>query len=173
MKSLFFKYITVFSLITLIMFYRKNLSANNPGSTLVNGIGLSAEYCYSDDKKSDAAAYLSYRYGFIWIMSGFLTADAGCRFDKETMNFKAGISGMILFWGLEAGVAGVRNKSISGSSTAKDGESGFAPGVYMGFNFVVPMEEYPVFLSAGKSFYVKNHEHEYYAMLTCLVNFSY
>jgi len=173
MKRLFYKYIPVLSLMTMLLFPVKNLSANNPGSTLVHGIGLSADYSYSDDDSMDGAAYLSYRYGFIYLVSGFFTADAGYRFDKESLNFKTGISGMILFGGLEAGVTGVYNRENSESgNTGEDDERGFAPGVYAGINGVIPFDEFPVFLSAGKSFYLKNHENEYYAMVTCIFNFA-
>ncbi len=173
MKNLFFKYTVCLSLIIMLLLYGVNLSANNPGSTLVHGIGLSADYSYSDDDSMDGAAYLSYRYGFIYLVSAFFTADAGYRFDKESLNFKTGISGMILFGGLEAGVTGVYNRENSESgNTGKDAESGFAPGMYIGLNGVIPFDEFPVFLSAGKSFYLKNHENEYYAMVTCIFNFG-
>ncbi len=173
MKRLFFKYIPVLSFITMLALPVKNLSANNPGSTLVNGIGISADYSYSADDRKDGAAYLSYRYGFIWIFSGFLTADAGYRFDKESINFKTGASGMILFGGFEAGVTGVYNRKNSESgNTGENKDRGFAPGMYLGLNGVIPVKEFPVFLSAGRSFYVKNHENEYYVMLTCIVNFE-
>ncbi len=43
----------------------------------VTGLGLSAEYAYNEEHEHDGALYLSGRYGFIWMVSGFLTADAG------------------------------------------------------------------------------------------------
>jgi hypothetical protein len=139
----------------------------------INALGLSVDYMRTRDR-NDAGLNASYRYGSMWLLSLFFSADAGYRFIDRSVNVRAGGQAMFLFIGLEAGLLcsyrtvrecteWYEHKKIPGPC---------APGAYVGLAGVIPVKPMAIFLSAGGNFYFINHDHEFYIKAACLVNFS-
>jgi len=145
-----------------------------PGkSDQVNALGVSINYMRTKEK-NDAGLNASYRYGMMWLISLFFCADAGYRFIDRSAAARIGGQAMFLFVGLEAGLLcsyrTVRENRHWYDQASLPGPC--APGAYVGIAGIIPAKPTVVFLSAGGNFYFINHEHEFYAMASCLVNFA-
>lgn len=84
---------------------------------------------------------------------------------------------MFLVFGLEAGLL-CSYRTVKGEADHSDWfkrtrpPGPCAPGAYVGLAGVIPAKPMAIFLSAGGNFYFINHDHEFYAMATCLFNFA-
>ncbi len=145
-----------------------------PGkSDQVNALGVSINYMRTK-KKDDAGLNASYRYGMMWLLSLFFSADAGYRFIDRSITVRVGGQAMFLVVGLEAGLlcsyrTGRKQREWY-DRTRLPGPC--APGAYVGIAGIIPAKPTVLFLSAGGNFYFINHDHEFYAMASCLVNFA-
>ncbi len=139
----------------------------------INAAGIAVDYARTRDS-NDAGLYVSYRYGFVHIISLFFNADAGYRFIRSSVNVRAGGQAMFTFIGLEAGfLCAYRTKRERGEWYDRTRHPGpWAPGMYVGLAGIIPGKRLALFLSTGGNFYFINHDHEFYFMATGLVNFA-
>jgi len=151
-------------LVIMIICGAADLYANSFGKSYkYDGIGFSADYINdkNGDPANDGGLNLAYRYGFISIVSAFITADAGYQFDEKSWNGKAGFQGLFLFFGLEAGLCGKY------FNTDKE----YLQGGYTGLIFSFPAtDDNLVSLSTGGNFYGKGQS-EFYLKFTMITNF--
>jgi hypothetical protein len=156
--------ILLFTGIALIMllFSGSELSANSFSSSKYNAIGLSADFISDSNNtpKADGGLNLSYRYGFISLVSAFFAVDAGWQFREKSFNGKSGVQAMILFFGIEGGYT---------HKYAVHEKSSYSGG-YCGLICAIPASSSNlVSISLGGNFYKKS-ESELYVRLTTVFN---
>ena len=140
--------------------------ANVVHSLNYGGVGASVEGSLDPgaDRPQDVNLGLSLRYGYFFLISGFLALDAGYQFREKSWNQKAGVQLMFVYWGLETGYC-MKIKTVSD-------ERKYYPGGYAGAIFSYPFSDtYLLSLSAGGNFYSKKRENEFYVRTTAVYNF--
>ncbi|HNX59432.1 MAG TPA: hypothetical protein PKK43_10055 [Spirochaetota bacterium] len=140
--------------------------ANVVHSLNYGGVGASVEGSLDPgaDHPQDVNLGLSLRYGYYFLVSGFLAYDAGYQFREKSWNQKAGVQLMILYWGLETGFC-MKTKKVSD-------ERKYFPGGYAGALFSYPLSDtHLISVSAGGNFYSKKRENELYVRTTAVYNF--
>ena len=101
MKNKF--YIIIIPAMLIIQFFLSDIYANGMNRNMpVSGFGVTADYAYSKEMH-DGGLYISYRNGVFHLLSFYFNADAGYRFNEESVNTKIGGGLLFLFVGLETG----------------------------------------------------------------------
>ena len=173
MKTISTKFI-ICACIALLFPFASMANQMGPGKAdQVNAVGISVDYMRTRDR-NDVGLNASYRYGMMWLLSLFFNADAGYRFIDRSVSLRAGGQAMFLVFGLEAGLlCSYRTVPMHKEWYERKKLYGpCAPGAYVGLAGVIPAKPMVIFLSAGGNFYFINHEHEFYAKVSCLVNFN-
>jgi hypothetical protein len=148
--------------VVMILFFVGDLSANSFSSSPYNAIGFSGDFIADSGgtPAADVGLNLSYRCGFISLVSAFLSADAGYQVREKSFNGKTGVQAMIIFFGIEGGYT---HKYVFD-------EKNNYPGGYCGLICAIPLHsDTLISLSLGGNFYKKS-ESEFYLRLTTVFN---